>query len=129
MRFESMAVDQVPTGARFDLVTTFDVAHDLADPVGVLRAIRAALAPGGAYLMMEPKVSDRLEENTDSRSQVLYGLSVFHCLTQSLAAGGAGLGTCMGEGRARALAAEAGFGSFAVLPIEDAYQAFYHPRP
>jgi 2-polyprenyl-3-methyl-5-hydroxy-6-metoxy-1,4-benzoquinol methylase len=129
VRFEAAAVEQLPAGTRFDLVTTFDVVHDLADPVGTLRAMRAVLAPGGSCLVMEPKVSDRLEENTSPRSQLRYGLSVFHCLTQSLAGGGAGLGTCMGEGQARALAAAAGFGHFTVLPIEDADHAFYHLRP
>jgi hypothetical protein len=27
---------------------------------------------------------------------MLYGFSIFHCMTQSLAQGGPGLGTCMG---------------------------------
>jgi hypothetical protein len=36
----------------------------------------------------------------------VYGLSVLHWLTQSLAHDGAGLGTCWGEAKARALVHE-----------------------
>ncbi len=38
-----------------------------------------------------------------------YSASVNYCMTQALAAGGVGTGTCMGEERIRALATEAGF--------------------
>jgi hypothetical protein len=34
----------------FDIAFTFDVIHDAGDPVGVMSAIRAALAPGGRYV-------------------------------------------------------------------------------
>jgi SAM-dependent methyltransferase len=129
VRFETMAVGELPAGTRFDVVTTFDVVHDLADPVGVLRAIRAVLAPGGGYLMNEAKVGDCLEENIGPQGALDYGISVFHCLPQSLAEGGAGLGACMGQAKARELAAEAGFGSFTVLPIDEAYGSFYDLRP
>lgn len=71
------------------MITAFDVVHDLANPVGVLRAIRGVLAPGGGFLMVEAKVGDLLEE--DIAQQTNYGWSVFHCLPQSLAEGGAGL--------------------------------------
>ena len=34
-----------------------------AAPGGVLRRIRAALAPGGTYLMVEPRVAERVQDN------------------------------------------------------------------
>jgi hypothetical protein len=40
---------------------------------------------------------------------MLYATSTLHCMTVSLAEGGAGLGTAWGEQRARAMLAEAGF--------------------
>ncbi|HEX4613728.1 MAG TPA: methyltransferase domain-containing protein [Urbifossiella sp.] len=39
--------------AEFDLVTAFDAVHDQADPAGVLRNVRRALRPGGAFLMQD----------------------------------------------------------------------------
>lgn len=112
------------------MVTTFDVVHDLAEPVDVLRAIRSALAPTGEYLMVEPKCAERLEERVgDPQRRLRYGFSMFHCLPQSLVGGGAGLGGLMGEAKARELATEAGFTSFTVLPVEDASRAFFHLTP
>jgi hypothetical protein len=45
---------------------------------------------------------------------MLYATSTLHCMTVSLAEGGAGLGTAWGEQRARAMLAEAGFVDVAV---------------
>ncbi len=58
-----------------------------------------------------------------------YGFSVFHCMTQSLANGGPGLGTCMGPERTEALMKEAGFSSFETLDIRSPVLSFYAARP
>src|SRR5436853_224508 len=39
-------VAKLEVSAPFDLITAFDAIHDQADPAGVLRQVRAALAPG-----------------------------------------------------------------------------------
>ena len=52
-------------------------------------------------------------------------LSPYHCLTVSLAAGGAGLGTIIGEAGAKSLAEQAGFRQFEKLDIESAMQQFF----
>ena len=110
----------------WDLISTFDVMHDLPDPVGAMQHIRAALADGGTYLMVEPKVGDDLESNlANPFARMFYGISCLHCVPQSLAQGGPGLGACWGEKRARALAAQAGFTRFERLPIKTAGLAFY----
>src|SRR5690606_25679874 len=46
---------------QYDVITTFDVVHDAADPRGLLRSIREALRPNGIYLIMEFNYSERLE--------------------------------------------------------------------
>jgi hypothetical protein len=46
-----------------------------------------------------------------------YGFSVFHCMTQSLAEGGLGLGTCLGPARMEKLLHEAGFAQVEKLDI------------
>lgn len=113
----------------YDLITTFDVVHDLPDPRGVLVLIRSALNEGGSYLMVEPKMDDRLERNRENPfSLMLYSISCLHCVPQSLAQGGPGLGACWGPSQARRLAAEAGFSHFDVLPIHSPALAFYELR-
>jgi 2-polyprenyl-3-methyl-5-hydroxy-6-metoxy-1,4-benzoquinol methylase len=119
-------IEALPVDAHWDLITTFDVVHDLPDPVGALRRIRAALSDGGRYLMVEPRVADDLQTNLGNPfARMLYGISCLHCVPQSLAQGGSGLGACWGEKRARALAGEAGFTQFERLPIRTAALAFY----
>lgn len=126
LTFAERSVDTMPTDPPFDLVTTFDVIHDLADPLAGLVRIRESLAPGGRYLMMEPNVSSRLEENLDARGALLYGVSTLHCMTQSLAVGGAGLGAAWGREMAEDYAQRAGFSSFAPLEgITNRFSAFY----
>lgn len=113
-------------GEGWDFVTTFDVMHDLPDPPGVLRRIRTALAEGGTYLMVEPKVAGRLADDVPNPfARMLHGLSCLHCVPTSLAQGGPGLGACWGETRARLAVQEAGFGSFKALPVKSPVQAFY----
>jgi len=111
-RFEVRDVTRLPPDATFDLVTSFDAIHDQRDPAGVLRSAGAALAPDGIYLVVEPRASSKLEENVGNPfGPWMYGMSVLHCMTVSLAEGGAGLGTAWGEQTARQLLAEAGFTS------------------
>jgi hypothetical protein len=105
------------------------VVHDLPDPLAALRHIRGALAVGGTYLMVEPKVAERLEQNTPNPfARMLYGMSCLHCVPQSLAQGGPGLGACWGEARARVLAQRAGFQAFQRLDVRSPAMAFYALR-
>jgi 2-polyprenyl-3-methyl-5-hydroxy-6-metoxy-1,4-benzoquinol methylase len=126
LQFAAQPVEDLPLTPGWDLITTFDVMHDLPDPVGAMKRIRAALAPGGTYLMVEPKVADDLETNMGNPfARMFYGISCLHCVPQSLAQGGLGLGACWGEKRARALSAEAGFTKFERLGIRTAGLVFY----
>ena len=126
VRFIQAGADALEPQPGYDLITTFDVIHDLPDPGQVLARIRSALAPGGTYLMVEPAVDDRLENNLGNPfARMLYAISCLHCVPQSLAQGGLGLGACWGEKRARALAAQAGFTRFERLGIRTAGLVFY----
>jgi len=122
-------VEGLPTEPGWDLISSFDVVHDLPDPLGALKRIRAALSPGGTYLMVEPKVADELEKNAQNPfARMFQAMSCLHCVPQSLAQGGPGLGACWGEARARALAQEAGFARFERLDIRSPAMAFYALR-
>lgn len=117
--------DEIVRRGPFDLVMALDVIHDLTDPVSVLADIGRSLTDGGALLIMEPRIDDRLEANIDAHATVLYGISTLHCMTQSLAHGGAGIGAAAGPATMRQLCIEAGFTSFEELPIDNPFSAFY----
>jgi SAM-dependent methyltransferase len=111
-RFEVADVAHLPAKDQFELITSFDAIHDQRDPAAVLRNAAAALTRDGVYLAIEPRASSKLEENVQNPfAPWMYGVSVLHCMTVSLALGGAGLGTVWGEQTARRLLTEAGFGS------------------
>ena len=125
-RFEALDITQLPAEPNFDLITSFDAIHDQRDPAAVLRRIVGALAPDGVYLMIEPKASSNLEDNIGNPfAPYMYGISVLHCLTVSLAEGGTGLGTCWGEQVARRMLAEAGLGRVEVVDAPGPQNSIY----
>jgi 2-polyprenyl-3-methyl-5-hydroxy-6-metoxy-1,4-benzoquinol methylase len=131
VRYEQRDVVQGLPGP-YDLVTVFDTVHDMVDPVGALKSIRAALAPDGVLLWTEFNVSGDLAENLTNPlnlAKFTYSASILYCMTTSLSQGGAGIGTCMGPHKAEELAHEAGFSRFRRLPIEDPFTAVYEARP
>ncbi len=79
--------------------------------------------------MLEPRAGDRLEDNIHSLGTVYYGFSLFHCMTQSLAEGGPGLGTCMGPAKTMELLRSAGFSEVEPLDIKSQTHLFYSARP
>ena len=127
--FLATTTDKVARGAGFDLVTMCDCIHDLAEPARTLREVRALLKPDGTLFVVEPKAADRLEDNRNPVATMFYGFSIFHCMTQSLARGGPGLGTCMGPAAAQELLRAAGFARFEVLPVKSQVNLFYAARP
>jgi len=129
IRFEAKTTAHVERGTGFDLVTLCDALHDLAAPLAVLREIRALLKPDGTLFIIEPRAADRLEDNRNPVATTFYGFSLFHCMTQSLARGGPGLGTCMGPAATGKLVGEAGFSRFERLDIKSLTNLFYAARP
>lgn len=118
--FEVCDVATLPSDARFDAVFAFDAIHDQADPEGVLRGVRESLVPGGAFVALDIKASSHLENNVGNPlAPFLYAVSTLHCMTVSLALGGAGLGTVWGEELARQMFADAGFEVVSVNDVPD----------
>jgi SAM-dependent methyltransferase len=111
---------------QYDLITTFDVVHDAADPRGTLCAILHALRPRGTYLCLQINCADTLEQNVGPLGALFYGCSILLCMTTSLADGGEGLGTLgLPETRLRALATEAGFQHIRRVPLENPFNVLY----
>ena len=114
----------------FDLVTAFDAIHDQADPQAVLNGIQHSLRAGGTFLMQDIRASSQLENNVEHPiAPLLYTLSTMHCMTVSLAQGGAGLGTMWGEELALSMLQTAGFERISVKQLEHDFQnSFYIMR-
>ncbi len=110
---------------RFDLITTFDVVRDCADPIGLMSAIRAALRVDGTYLMLEMNAGGEEEENRNPLGGLLYNTNTLCRMTTSLVKGGDGAEGGTREEKARQLAYAAGFTRFRRLPIENPCSALY----
>ncbi len=112
-----------------DLITTFDVIHDMVNPRGALKSIRGALKPDGSYLLLDINCADTLEGNAGPLGAMVYGCSVLYCMTTTLAPGGEGRGAVgLPPSKVRELCAEAGFGQVNQLPIENPFNILYEIR-
>ncbi len=109
--FHTMDAKELP--GKYDLITMFDCLHDMGDPVGALKHIRAALKPGGSVMIVEPMAGDSLKDNLNPIGRMYYSASTMVCVPTSLAQPvGAALGAQAGEKRLRKLIMEeAGFGA------------------
>jgi 2-polyprenyl-3-methyl-5-hydroxy-6-metoxy-1,4-benzoquinol methylase len=131
--FHDARVAPLPDDHSVDLVTTFDCIHDMTDPDGMMRAIRASLRDDGTWLLVDIKARDTFAENVTSNpmASLMYGISVIACMSSGLSEpGGAGLGTLgLPPSRAASMARSAGFTRFRQLPVEHAVNGFYEIRP
>ncbi len=131
--FHDASVDPLPSDERFDLVTTFDCLHDMTDPAGVIRQIRAAIRPDGIWLVADIKARASYEENVERNpmAALMYATSVLVCMSSGLSeADGLGLGTLgLHPDLARKLTEEAGFASFEIVDLDHPVNAFYVVRP
>lgn len=126
-QFEVRDVSRLEDVEAFDLVTAFDAIHDQADPAAVLRGIHRALKADGTFLMQDIDSSSHLHQNLEHPlGTFLYTISCMHCMTVSLAQGGAGLGTCWGVELAQQMLAEAGFTSIDLQRLaHDRFNCFF----
>ncbi len=125
VKFEDFGPDCV---SALDLIAACDCIHDFAAPERTLAEIRALLRPGGTLFVLEPRAGDRLEDNIHPLGTVYYGFSLFHCMTQSLAEGGPGLGTCMGPAQTMDLLRRSGLNQVEPLDIKSQTHLFYAAR-
>ena len=115
---------------RYDLVTAFETIHDMAQPVEALRKMRGLLWEGGAVIVADERVGEAFSAPGDDIERLNYGFSVLHCLAVGMAESpSAGTGTVMRPATLRRYAAEAGFRTVEVLPIENDFWRFYRLEP
>jgi SAM-dependent methyltransferase len=126
VRFTQVDAASVPAAGDYDLVTAFECIHDLPDPVGVLRAARRMVRPGGTVLVMDERVPDEFTGAGDPVEQLMYGMSLLICLPDGLShPHSVGTGTVMRRSTLRQYALGAGFADLEVLPVEHEMFRFY----
>ncbi|GIH95820.1 class I SAM-dependent methyltransferase [Planobispora siamensis] len=116
---------------RYDAVFAFECLHDMSRPVETLAAVRRAVKPGGAVIVMDEAAGETFTAPADDTERLLYGFSLLICLPDGMAhQPSAGTGTVMRPETLRRYAAEAGFRDVEVLPIEDfGFWRFYRLLP
>lgn len=113
----------------FDLVLIFQALHDMARPTEVLAALRPALAPGGSIVVGEHRVADRFTAPGDPTERLMYAFSTVHCLPVALTESPSeAIGTVIRCCTVERCARDAGFTSFAVLPVENPLFSLYRLR-
>ena len=117
-------------GSRYDLITFFECLHDLAHPVDALVAARRSLARGGTVLVMDENVDETLGAPGDAVQRFFAAASVIWCTPQGrVDADSEVIGAVLRPARLRELAAEAGFRTVEILPIEHPFWRFYRLEP
>jgi SAM-dependent methyltransferase len=117
---------QLEAGDPYDLVLAFECVHDMADPVGALRAMRNLASDRGAVVVMDERVGASFAERDEVTEPMLYGFSVLHCLPAGMTSQlSAGTGAVMRPSTFHNYALRAGFTEVVTLPIEDRFYAFY----
>jgi SAM-dependent methyltransferase len=119
VRFTAGDAAGMPSG-RFAAAFAFECVHDMPQPVEVLSAARASLAPGGFMVVMDEAVAEEFAPHGDELERVMYGFSLLVCLPDGMSSPrSVGTGTVMRPATLRRYAEEAGFTDFEVLPIEE----------
>jgi SAM-dependent methyltransferase len=131
-RVRFLHADAAALAARgaYDLVLILEALHDMSDPIAALRAARAALADGGAVVVVDERVQDAFVAPGDEVERMMYGWSVTHCLpTQLVEQPSAALGTVLRSGTVRELAGQAGYARVDVAPVENDFFRIYRLHP
>jgi hypothetical protein len=101
----------------------------MPDPVGALRAARAALAEDGTVMLVEPMSWDTVAEALNPLGRLPASVSLLVCLPSGLSGPPArGLGNQAGPARTVGLAREAGFGR-ARVAASTPFNLVYELRP
>ena len=118
------------SGADYDVATMFEMLHDLAHPVEVLRVARESLAPGGVVLVADEPVGDAYAGPADDEERRYHGWSLLHCLPASMTEpDSAATGTLIRPDTVRQYALEAGFSEVDELPVDQASFRLYLLKP
>jgi 2-polyprenyl-3-methyl-5-hydroxy-6-metoxy-1,4-benzoquinol methylase len=136
---ESVVADRVHVEVRdaadaaagaYDLVCCFEALHDMAHPVAALEAMRRMATDRGTVFVIDDRTADQLTQNDpDPMQRLFYAASVLHCLPVGRSQDeSAATGTVMRTTTLEGYAADAGFASVDVLPLDHDMFRFYRLR-
>ncbi len=126
VRFEAKDAADSELVSRYDLAMVVEAIHDMSDPVGVLRAIRAMLKPGGTLIVADERTEDAFTAPASETERLFYAYSVLCCLPSAMDDHtSAATGTVMRTTTFEAYAKKAGFDGVSILPIEHDFLRFY----
>jgi len=126
VRFEVRDAADPGLAGGFDVVCAFETIHDMCDPVGALRAMRALPKEAGTVLVVDERVADSFTTDVEDGERFQWGWSALHCLPCAMTKEpAAGTGTIMRTPVLRDYAMAAGFANLEVLPIENDFWRFY----
>jgi SAM-dependent methyltransferase len=129
VRFEVRDAGDTALAGSFDLVTAFETIHDMANPVGALRAMRGLCAEG-AVLVVDERVAEEFTAPGDEIERMMYGFSAVHCLAAAMGDESSAMtGTLMRPATLRLYAEKAGFGRVEILPIDNQVWRVYRLYP
>jgi SAM-dependent methyltransferase len=110
----------IGTESTYDAVFAFECIHDMPRPVEVLSAMRRAVKPGGAVVIMDESTEEEFVAPAPPMEQFFYGVSMFVCLPDGMSSPpSVGTGTVLRRSTLEDYATQAGFSGVDVLPIED----------
>lgn len=130
LRGDAAAFAQPEWLQRFDLVTSFDVIHDLTRPEDTLREVRKVLKADGIFVMVDIRAETGVAKNlAHPMAPFLYTVSLMHCMPQGMNDGGPGLGMMWGRQKALSMLSAAGFDVQVVEMDFDTFNDCYLCRP
>ena len=113
----------------YDAAIIIEAVHDMANPTPVLAAIRGGLADGASLIVVDERVAPEFSAPGDDIERFMYGWSITTCLPDGRSRSpSVATGTVMRPSTLERYAAEAGFGTFEVLPVENDFFRFYRLR-
>lgn len=129
-RFIAADAAEVAAHGPFDVVLLLESLHDLARPVGTLRAAQESLAEGGCVIVVDERVEDEFTSPGDLVERLMYGWSVSHCLpSQRAEEPSAAIGTVLRSPHVATLAKEAGFARTEDIDIDAGFFRIYRLHP
>lgn len=126
LRFEQVTADSF-AGGPYDLITSFNVVHDLGDPDALARQVAKQLVPGGSWMIVEPNADPDPVKNDSPPGRLFMALSSVMCLPAARAeAGHRPLGNHAGGSQLQAVAEAGGFTDWRLAyssPVSAIYEA------
>ena len=130
VKFQVCSATELRLAGEYDLVAAFECIHDMADPVGALRAMRSLAGTSGTVLVVDERVGEAFSTSNNEVDWMMYGWSILHCLPVGMAdKPSAETGTVMRPETLRRYAQAAGFKNLEILPIENYFFRFYRLIP